>query len=92
MPTDKFAGDETIRVRVLKPTSQIVVNSAEIDFQSATVTTGGATQTAKVTLDKEKEMATLAFDKEIPAGATSLHIRFHGYPEQRIARVLLGQG
>jgi len=89
--TDKFAGDETIRVRVLKPTSQIVVNSAEIDFQSATVTTGGATQTAKVTLDKEKEMATLAFDKEIPAGTTSLHIQFTGILNSELRGFYLGK-
>jgi aminopeptidase N/puromycin-sensitive aminopeptidase len=89
--TDKFAGEETIRVRVLKPTSQIVLNSAEIDFQSATVTSGGATQTAKVTLDKEKEMATLAFQKEIPAGAASLHIVYSGILNDELRGFYLGK-
>jgi aminopeptidase N len=89
--TDKFAGEETIRVRVPKPTSQIVLNSAEIDFQSATVTSGGITQTAKVTLDKEKEMATLAFGKEIPAGAASLHIVYNGILNNELRGFYLGK-
>src|SRR5580698_5779782 len=53
-----FAGDETIAVRVLKPTSQIVLNAAEIDFQEVIITSGHSTQKATVTLDKEKETAT----------------------------------
>ena len=30
---NNFAGDETIRINVLQPTSGIVVNSLDIDFQ-----------------------------------------------------------
>src|SRR5271169_305229 len=56
---NNFTGDETIQVRVLKPTSEIVLNAAEIDFDAATIASGGTTQKAQVTLDKEKEMATL---------------------------------
>src|ERR1700757_970382 len=62
---DIFAGEETIQIRILRPTSQIMLNSAEIDFQEAKVSSGGASQAAKITLDKEKQMATLAFDKEL---------------------------
>jgi hypothetical protein len=45
---DNFAGEETVRIRVLKPTAEIVVNAAEIEFQDVTITTGGATQKATV--------------------------------------------
>src|SRR6266849_9354719 len=48
---DNFAAEETIQLRVLKPASQIVLNSAEIDFQDASITSGDATQKAKVMLD-----------------------------------------
>jgi aminopeptidase N len=89
--TDKFTGEETIRVRVVKPTTQLVLNSADIEFQSATVTSGGATQTAKVTLDKEKEMVTLAFDKEIPAGTASLHIQYTGILNSELRGFYLGK-
>ena len=53
---DNFAGEETIQIRVLKPTSQIVLNSAEIEFQEAMVSSAGVKQIAKVTLDKPKEV------------------------------------
>src|SRR6266850_6844546 len=60
-----FAGQETISIRVLKPTSEIVLNAAEIDFLSASITSAGVTQAAKVTLDKDKQMATLSVEKRL---------------------------
>jgi len=56
---NNFTGDEIIQVRVLKPTSAIALNAAEIDFEAVTITSGSTTQKAKVTIGKEKEMATL---------------------------------
>ena len=52
-----FAGMETIEVRVLQNTSEIVLNAAGIDFHSAIVRTSGGGQQARVTLDKENQMA-----------------------------------
>jgi aminopeptidase N/puromycin-sensitive aminopeptidase len=75
---DNFTGDESIQVRILKPTSSIVLNSLEIDFQEASVTTGNATQIAKVAFDKEKETATLSVDKPLQPGAATIHIRYTG--------------
>ncbi|HVO93305.1 MAG TPA: M1 family metallopeptidase, partial [Terriglobales bacterium] len=89
--SDNFKGEESIRIRVLKPTTQIVLNSAEIEFQSATITSGGTTQTAKVSLDKEKEMATLAFDKQIAAGPASLQISFTGILNNELRGFYLGK-
>jgi hypothetical protein len=66
--SDDFTGEETVQVRVLKPVSAIVLNSADIEFREASITAGGNTQKAKVTLDKQKEMATLAVDQPIPPG------------------------
>jgi aminopeptidase N/puromycin-sensitive aminopeptidase len=73
-----FAGEETITVRVLSQTSQIVLNSADIEFQDASITSEGVTQKATVTLDKQKEMATLAVEKPLAAGLATLHIRYTG--------------
>ena len=88
---DNFAGEETIRIRVLKPTTEIVLNSAEITFDEVSITSGGMTQVAKVTLDKTKEMATLAFDKEIPSGPASLHIRYLGILNDELRGLYLGK-
>jgi len=89
--TDKFAGDETIRIEVKKATSEIVLNSAEIEFQSATIASGGQTQTARVTLDKEKEMATLAVDKPLAAGPGTIHIRYTGILNNELRGLYLGK-
>jgi len=88
---DNFAGEETIQIRVLKATSQIVLNSLEIEFQEATVSSGGTTQTAKVTLDKEKEMATLGFDKTIQSGPASVHIKYAGILNNELRGLYLGK-
>ena len=88
---DNFTGEETIQIRVLKTTPQIVLNSAQIDFQSATITSAGTTQTANVTLDKEKEMATLAFDKPITPGPAMLHIVYTGILNDELRGLYLGK-
>jgi aminopeptidase N len=75
---ENFTGDETIDIRVLKPTSTIVLNAAEITFADVTITSVGQTQTAKVTPDEDKQMATFAFDKPLAAGPATLHIRYTG--------------
>jgi len=75
---DNFGGDEMIQIRVLKPSPSIFVNSLDIDFQEATITSGGTTQTAKVLIDKEKQMATLTVPKTIPTGSASIHLRYTG--------------
>ena len=78
LATATFTGEETIHIRVLQPTSQIVLNAAAINFQSAEITSGGATQTAKVTLDEPNETATLAVEQPLKPGAATIHIRYSG--------------
>ncbi len=74
----KFEGDETIHLRLLKAAPEIVLNALDIDFHEVTVTSGGKTQTAEVTLDKEKQMATLKVGKPLVAGPADIHIRYGG--------------
>lgn len=75
---DNFAGDETISIRVLKPTAEIVLNSAQIDFQSVSITSDGNTQNASVTTDTVKEFATLKFPNTIQPGPATIHIVYTG--------------
>ena len=49
-----FNGDETISIRVLKPTSQITLNAVDIDFHDVSISSGVTTQKATVTLAKGK--------------------------------------
>jgi len=74
-----FAGEETIEVEVVEPTSQIQLNSVEIDIQSATLSQGGNSHPAsEISFDTKLETATLNFDESIPAGAASLKLIFSG--------------
>jgi aminopeptidase N len=86
-----FAGDETIEVRILKPTSQIVLNAAEIDFQEVTISSGRATQKATVTLDKDKQTATLTVDHPIQPGPSTIKTRYHGILNDQLRGFYLGK-
>ena len=87
----KFEGDETITVRVLKSTSEITLNAVDIDFHEVSVTSGGATQTAKVTPDKEREMVLLSVEKALPAGPASIHITYTGILNSEMRGLYLGK-
>jgi len=73
-----FGGAERIDIQVLKPTKTIVLNAVDLTIDMALVTAGGTTQNATVSLQPEKEMATLTVPNEIPAGAAQIDIKFHG--------------
>ncbi len=73
-----FRGDEGIDVRLLKPASEVVLNSAEIMFGEVSVTAAGSTQSAKVTTDDKAETATLTLPSALSAGPAVIHIKFTG--------------
>jgi aminopeptidase N len=78
LAANSFAGEETIDVQVLHSTTAITLNTAEIDFESAEITSVGAVQAAQVTVDTDHEMATLTVHKAIAAGPAQIHIVFNG--------------
>src|SRR5215467_3027614 len=86
-----FEGDETISIRVLKPTSEITLNAAEIDFHDVSITSGGSTQKAKVTPDKEKEMVVLSVEKPLAAGSATVHITYTGILNNEMRGLYLGK-
>jgi aminopeptidase N/puromycin-sensitive aminopeptidase len=73
-----FAGVETIDVTIGEPTDRITLNAAEIAFQSVAISAGGATRSATVSLDKDKEQATFTFPAKLPAGKATLSIVYTG--------------
>ena len=79
-----FTGEETIEVRVLKPTSNIVLNAADIKFSEATVTAGTSSQPATVTTDDKAEMATVALAKVVAAGPATIRIKFSGVLNEQL--------
>jgi len=87
----KFAGDETILVRLAQPTSQIVLNSADIQVQEAAISSAGSTQKATVTFAKEKEMVTLAVEKPVSAGLATVNIRYTGILNSEMRGFYMGK-
>jgi aminopeptidase N len=76
--TATFSGTESIEMTVTEAASTITLNSAEIAFQSVTVESGGARQTATVTLDADKQQATFRFAQPLSPGKAILSIRYTG--------------
>jgi aminopeptidase N len=87
----KFEGDETIALRLLKARSEITLNAVEIDFHEASITSGGTTQKAKVTPDKEKEIVVLSLEKPLAAGPATVHITYSGILNDEMRGLYLGK-
>ena len=86
-----FAGVETIQVRVLQSTPEIVLNAAGIDFQSVTIASSAGDQVARVSLDKEKQMAHLAVDKPLAQGPATIQIRYAGKLNDELRGFYIGK-
>jgi len=87
----KFEGDEAIAIQVLQPTSDITLNSVDIDFHEVTITSGGATQKAKVTPEKDKEMVVLSVEKPLATGPATVHITYSGSLNSEMRGFYLGK-
>ncbi len=86
-----FAGDEAIDVRVLKPTPRIVLNSAEIAIQSATIVQGGVRQTAAVTFDEDAQTATLTVAHSLGVGPARMLIGYTGMLNDQLRGLYLSK-
>jgi len=86
-----FSGQETIAIQILKPTAEIVLNAAEIDFLGTSISSAGTTQEAKITLDKDKQAATLAVPKTLAAGAATIQIHYNGLLNDQLRGFYLGK-
>ena len=86
-----FEGAETIAIHVLKPTSEITLNAADIDFHEVTITSGGVAQKAKVRPEKEKEMVVLSVEKPLASGPATVHIAYSGILNSEMRGLYLGK-
>src|ERR1051326_7514068 len=86
-----FEGDETISLRVLKPTSEITLTPPDIYFQEVGITGGGTSQKATVTPEKDKEMVVLAVEKPLAVGPATIHITYTGILNSEMRGLYLGK-
>ena len=87
-----FSGTERIVVALKKPSTAIVLNSAEIEFDKVVVKSGGRTTVARVTLDTAKEQATFTLDRPLAAGAAEIEIIYRGILNDQLRGLYLSKG
>jgi len=86
-----FEGDETLTIRVLKPTSKIILNAVDLDLHDVSIVSGGAMQKAKVTADKEKEMVVLTVEQPLADGPATIHVAYSGILNNEMRGLYLGK-
>src|SRR4030095_12490601 len=69
---ETFRGRESIHVTLTEPATSITLHAADITFGEVTITSGGRTQTAKVTTDPKTETATLTVPERLGEGQATI--------------------
>src|SRR5579872_6616690 len=88
---NNFDGEEMIQIRVLKATSEIVLHAVDIDFQDVSVSSAGATQKAKMSLNQASQFAKLSVDKTIQPGPATIQIRYRGILNNELRGFYIGK-
>src|SRR5580765_6585396 len=75
----RFEGTETIRVQLNETTPRVVLNAIDLTFKDVTIAAGGGrAQQATVSLDEQKQTATLTVPEPLPKGPAEIRIQFGG--------------
>jgi len=75
-----FTGDETIEVVLDAPSKTITLNALELTISSVSA----GNQSAQVEFDEEKQQAAFTFPAALPAGKSTLSIRFAGILNEKL--------
>ncbi len=73
-----FQGEESIDIKITKPTAKITLHSAEIEVTSVYFVNKVSVEASKISYDKEAETVTFHFGKSILPGKGKLKIVFAG--------------
>jgi len=86
-----FGGSERIAVTLKAPARAVTLNAAEIDFDTVTISAGGRTQSARVTLVKARDQATFTVPAMIPAGRAEIEINYRGILNDQLRGLYLSK-
>jgi aminopeptidase N len=75
---ETFRGRQTIQAVVTERTSSITLHAAELEFGEVRITSGGRTQTARVTLDPKAETATFTVPAPLAEGPVTIDVTYTG--------------
>ena len=78
LTSDTFEGEETIDVRVLKPTTSITINSVDLQLQDVSISVGDQRQPATVQENTRDEQVTFTVQKQLDPGPARVHLQFSG--------------
>ena len=73
-----FRGRATIRAVVTQPGTSITLHAAELAFGEVRITSGGRTQTARVTTNAEAETATFTVPNRLAEGPVTIEATYTG--------------
>ena len=73
-----FAGEESVAVRVVTATAEVVLNALELEIDKVSAERGGVSVGGKATLEPAHERARLSFDHALEQGDWTLRIAFRG--------------
>ena len=81
-----FDGKETIDIEVSEPTNTLVLNSMDIQVQSASIVRGGGAGevASEIVYDRKSETVTFRFDVPVLPGPARLSLRFTGELNDRL--------
>ena len=78
----RFAGSETVRLKVRTPVRELVLNAAELEIHSASVDDQAIPKSA-LKLDPKQETLTLSLPAELSIGSHTLTLTFGGKINQQ---------
>jgi aminopeptidase N len=76
----RFKGSVLTHIEVLEPTDEIVMNSADLDIQSAELISGinDTVAASRISLDEDNQLVRIRFAKPVPKGRHRLAIEYGG--------------
>ncbi len=85
LQTFTFSGEQTVDIDIVVPTARIILNAAELEIRDVVLRRNGqSTQVNSISLDEEKETATLDFGQTLSQGPAQLEMQFTGVLNDRL--------
>jgi aminopeptidase N len=88
---ETFRGRETIRAVVTEPGTSITLHAAEIEFGEVKITSGGRTQTARVTTNPQDETATFTVLNRLAEGPVTIEVTYSGVLNDKLRGFYISQ-
>jgi aminopeptidase N len=88
---ERFSGQETIHLKVSEAATRVDLHAVDLDVRDVTIVAGGATQQAKVSLNRAEETISLVVPRAIAPGTAEIHLRFSGTLNSKLRGLYLSK-